>query len=107
MKAELINIGDEILIGQIVNTNSVFLAKQLNGIGLEIVQITAISDKKSIIINALDEARKRADIIILTGGLGPTKDDLTKQTLCEYFNDQLVKNEIVLLHIENIFKMHF
>ena len=96
MKAELISIGDEILIGQIVNTNSVFLAKQLNGIGLEIVQITAISDKKSIIINALDEARKRADIIILTGGLGPTKDDLTKQTLCEYFNDQLVKNEIVL-----------
>lgn len=106
MKAELINIGDEILIGQIVNTNSVFLAKQLNGIGLEIVQITAISDKKSIIINALDEARKRADIIILTGGLGPTKDDLTKQTLCEYFNDQLVKNEIVLQHIENIFKKY-
>lgn len=106
MKAELISIGDEILIGQIVNTNSVFLAKQLNGIGLEIVQITAISDKKSIIINALDEARKRADIIILTGGLGPTKDDLTKQTLCEYFNDQLVKNEIVLLHIENIFKKY-
>ena len=106
MKAELISIGDEILIGQIVNTNSVFLAKQLNGIGLEIVQITAISDKKSIIINALDEARKRADIIILTGGLGPTKDDLTKQTLCEYFNDQLVKNEIVLQHIENIFKKY-
>jgi nicotinamide-nucleotide amidase len=106
MKAELISIGDEILIGQIVNTNSVFLAKKLNGIGLEIVQITAISDKKSIIISALDEARKRADIIILTGGLGPTKDDLTKQTLCEYFNDQLVKNEIVLLHIENIFKKY-
>ena len=106
MKAELISIGDEILIGQIVNTNSVFLAKKLNGIGVEIVQITAISDKKSIIIDALDEARKRADIIILTGGLGPTKDDLTKQTLCEYFNDQLVKNEIVLLHIENIFKKY-
>ena len=106
MKAELISIGDEILIGQIVNTNSVFLAKQLNRIGVEIVQITAISDQKNIIIDALDQARKRADIILITGGLGPTKDDLTKHTLCEYFNDQLVKNEDVLLHIENIFKKY-
>ena len=106
MKAELISIGDEILIGQIVNTNSVFLAKQLNRIGVEIVQITSISDQKNVIIEALDDARKRADIIILTGGLGPTKDDLTKHTLCEYFNDQLVKNQAVLMHIENIFKKY-
>ena len=106
MKAELISIGDEILIGQIVNTNSVFLAKEFNRIGLEIAQITAISDQKNIIIDALDQARRRADIIIITGGLGPTKDDLTKHTLCEYFNDQLVKNETVLLHIENIFKKY-
>ena len=106
MKAELISIGDEILIGQIVNTNSVFLAKQFNRIGVEIVQITAISDHKNVIIDALDHARKRADIIVITGGLGPTKDDLTKHTLCEYFNDRLVKNEAVLLHIENIFKKY-
>ena len=106
MKAELVSIGDEILIGQIVNTNSVFLATELNKIGVEIVQISSVSDKKEIIINALDEARKRADIIIMTGGLGPAKDDVTKHTLCEYFDDHLVKNENVLEHIENIFEKY-
>ncbi|MDB2313983.1 competence/damage-inducible protein A [Flavobacteriaceae bacterium] len=106
MKAELVSIGDEILIGQIVNTNAVFLAKELNKIGVEVAQISSISDQKEIIVNALDEARKRADIIIITGGLGPTKDDVTKHTLCEYFDDHLVKNEKVLEHIENIFKKY-
>ena len=106
MKAELISIGDEILIGQIVNTNAVFLSKALNKIGVEIAQISSISDQKENIISALDEARKRADIIIMTGGLGPTKDDVTKHTLCEYFDDQLVKNELVLKHIENIFRKY-
>ena len=106
MKAELVSIGDEILIGQIVNTNAVFLAKELNKIGVEVAQISSISDQKEIIVNALDEARKRADIIIMTGGLGPTKDDVTKHTLCEYFDDHLVKNEKVLEHIENIFKKY-
>ena len=106
MKAELVSIGDEILIGQIINTNAVFLAKELNRIGVEIAQISSISDQKEIIVNALDEARKRADIIIMTVGLGPTKDDVTKHTLCEYFDDQLVKNELVLEHIENIFKKY-
>ncbi len=106
MKAELVSIGDEILIGQIINTNAVFLAKELNRIGVEIAQISSISDQKEIIVNALDEARKRADIIIMTGGLGPTKDDVTKHTLCEYFDDQLVKNDLVLEHIENIFKKY-
>ena len=106
MKAELVSIGDEILIGQIVNTNSVFLAKELNKIGVEIAQISSISDQKQIIISALDEARNRADIIIMTGGLGPTNDDVTKHTLCEYFEDHLVKNESVLEHIENIFKKY-
>ena len=103
MRAELVSIGDEILIGQIVNTNAVFLAKELNSIGVEIAQITSISDEKGIIIKALNQARKRADIIIMTGGLGPTKDDVTKHTLCEYFDDHLVKDEEVLEHIENIF----
>ena len=105
MKAELVSIGDEILIGQIVNTNAVFLAKELNRI-VEIAQISSISDQKEIIIKALDEARNRADIIIMTGGLGPTKDDVTKHTLCEYFDDHLIKNETVLEHIENIFRKY-
>ena len=106
MKAELVSIGDEILIGQIVNTNSVFLAKELNKIGVEIAQITSISDQKEIIKKALDEARNRADIVIMTGGLGPTSDDVTKHALCEYFDDHLVKNDNVLEHIENIFRKY-
>ena len=106
MRAEIVSIGDEILIGQIVNTNAVFLAKELNSIGVEIAQISSISDQKGIIIDALNEARKRADIIIMTGGLGPTKDDLTKYTLCEYFDDYLIKDEEVLENIENIFRKY-
>ena len=106
MKAELITIGDEILIGQIVNTNSVFLAKALNNIGIEIIQITSISDKKEDIISALKSSEKRAKLVILTGGLGPTSDDLTKQTLCSYFNDKLIENKEILDHIEEIFKKY-
>lgn len=106
MNAELITIGDEILIGQIVNTNAVFLGKALNKIGIEIVQITSISDKKEAIIKALDASYERAQLVILTGGLGPTKDDLTKHTLCEYFNDVLVENKEILAHIEEIFEKY-
>jgi nicotinamide-nucleotide amidase len=103
MKAELITIGDEILIGQIDNTNAVFLAKALNKIGIEIAQITSVSDQKEHIVEALDASSKRAEVVILTGGLGPTKDDLTKHTLCEYFKDILVENKEILAHIEEIF----
>ena len=90
MKAELISIGDEILIGQIVNTNAVFLAKELNRIGVEVAQISSISDQKDKIIDALDQARERADIIIMSGGLGPTKDDLTKNTLSNTITNVVV-----------------
>ena len=103
MKAELITIGDEILIGQIVNTNAVFLSKALNKIGIEIVQITSVSDEKTHIIQALDAFKNRAEIAIITGGLGPTKDDITKHTLCDYFGDTLVQNQAILEHIEEIF----
>ena len=103
MKAELITIGDEILIGQIVNTNAVFLSKALNKIGIEIVQITSVSDDKAHIVHALDASKQRAEIAIITGGLGPTKDDITKHTLCDYFNDTLVQNQEILDHIEEIF----
>ena len=106
MKAELITIGDEILIGQIVNTNSVFLAKALNNRGIEIIQITSISDKKEDIISALKSSEKRAKLVILTGGLGPTSDDLTKQTLCSFFDDKLIENKEILDHIEEIFKKY-
>ncbi|MEK9613608.1 MAG: competence/damage-inducible protein A [Flavobacteriaceae bacterium] len=106
MKAELITIGDEILIGQIINTNAVFLAQTLNKIGIEIAQITTISDEKASIVKALNQSKERAQLIVLTGGLGPTKDDVTKHTLCEYFEDQLVQNQEILDHIEEIFRKY-
>ena len=106
MTAELITIGDEILIGQIVNTNAAFLSKALNNIGVEIVQITTISDDPDTIKKTLEEARKRADILLLTGGLGPTNDDVTKHTLTDYFNDQLVWYPEILSHIEALFEKY-
>lgn len=104
MKAEIITIGDEILIGQIVDTNSAFIAAALNKIGISVYQITSIQDEKRHILAAFKEAESRADIIIITGGLGPTKDDITKHTICEYFNDTLVQNDVVLEHVTNLFK---
>ncbi len=103
MFAEIITIGDEILIGQIIDSNSAFIGKVLNKIGVDVYQITSISDDKQHILNALDEAKRRVDIIIITGGLGPTKDDITKHTICEYFDDTLVQNDGVLVHIEELF----
>lgn len=106
MIAEIITIGDELLIGQVVDTNSAFISKQLNKIGVSVYQITSIQDDKAHILKALSDAESRVDIIICTGGLGPTKDDITKKTLAEYFNDVLIKNESVLNNIENIWKQH-
>jgi nicotinamide-nucleotide amidase len=102
MKAEIITIGDEILIGQIVDTNSAYIAKELNNIGVAIHQISSIQDDKPHILTALKEAESRADIIIVTGGLGPTKDDITKLTLCDYFNDELIENTCVLEHVKDL-----
>ena len=104
MKAEIITIGDEILIGQIIDTNSAFIAGELNKIGVQVHQISSIQDEKTHILSALKEAESRADIIIITGGLGPTKDDITKHTICEYFDDSLVQNNVVLEHITELFK---
>lgn len=103
MLCEIITIGDEILIGQIVDTNSAWMAQQLNEIGIKVKQITSVSDDKQHILKALDEARNRADIILITGGLGPTKDDITKHTLAEYFQSELVLNEEALANVERIF----
>ena len=104
MKAEIITIGDEILIGQIVNTNAAWLAKALTEIGVECVSIRTVRDSHEDICCALDDALKKVDLIIFTGGLGPTNDDLTKNSLCEYFKDSLVVNEDVLYDITAFFK---
>ncbi len=104
MKAEIITIGDELLIGQVIDSNSAWIAEQLNSIGIKVKQISSISDNSEHIKAALNEASQRADIIFITGGLGPTKDDITKSTLCEYFNTKLVFNEKVYQQIADRFK---
>ncbi|MCF8363389.1 MAG: competence/damage-inducible protein A [Prolixibacteraceae bacterium] len=104
MKAEIITIGDEILIGQIVDTNSAWMAEELNKIGIGVAQITSISDTPVHLVNALDDAQLRADVIIVTGGLGPTKDDRTKKVLAEYFNSELVTHQPTLDHVTAFFK---
>lgn len=106
MLAEIITIGDEILIGQIVDTNSAFIAKELNKIGISVYQITSVQDEKTHILAALADAKSRVDIVLVTGGLGPTKDDITKHTLCEFFDDVLVENKSVLRHVELLFEKY-
>jgi len=103
MLAEIITIGDEILIGQIVDTNSAFIAKELNKIGISVYQITSVQDEKEHILSALADAKERVAVVIVTGGLGPTKDDITKHTFCDFFDDVLVENKEVLRHVEAIF----
>lgn len=106
MLAEIITIGDELLIGQVVDTNSAFIAKELNKIGISVYQITSVQDDKNHILKAFEDAERRVEIIIITGGLGPTKDDITKKTIAEYFNDTLVLNQDVLHNIETIWKQY-
>jgi len=104
MKVSIITIGDEILIGQIVDTNSAWIAKSLNEIGLDLSKIYSISDSESVILRTLNRAKELSDIVIITGGLGPTNDDITKHTLVNYFNDKLLRNQEVLVHIKQLFK---
>ncbi|NCP05054.1 MAG: competence/damage-inducible protein A [Flavobacteriales bacterium] len=106
MLAEIITIGDELLIGQVVDTNSAFIAKELNKIGVSVYQITSVQDDKNHILQAFKDAESRVEIIIITGGLGPTKDDITKKTIAEYFNDTLVLNDSVLKNIKTIWKQY-
>ncbi len=104
MNAEIITIGDELLIGQTVDTNSVYLAKKLEEIGIRISRKTAISDNVNDINEMLFSAMKRVQLIIITGGLGPTKDDITKKTLATFFNSGWRTDLSVIEHLENIFK---
>ncbi|MBO4250619.1 MAG: competence/damage-inducible protein A, partial [Paludibacteraceae bacterium] len=103
MRAEIITIGDELLIGQVVDTNSAWMAERLNETGIELYQITSVHDSREHIIAALDEAFSRVDIVLTTGGLGPTKDDITKHVLCEYFGTHLIEDTRVRTHIEQLY----
>lgn len=104
MKAEIIAIGDELLIGQVIDTNSSWMESRLNELGIEVLQSTCIHDEQQQIINALNDALNRSEIVLVTGGLGPTKDDITKQTLCTFFHTSLVEDENVHRHIEALYK---
>src|ERR1019366_8466878 len=106
MQAEIITIGDEILIGQIIDSNSAFIAMLLNLNGMSVKQISSVSDNREHIIKALNEAKERADIILMTGGLGPTKDDITKKTLCEYFNTSMRFDENAYEDVVNLFAQY-
>ncbi|UBM62390.1 competence/damage-inducible protein A [Candidatus Sulfidibacterium hydrothermale] len=103
MKAEIINIGDELLIGQVVNTNASWMAEQLTKAGFSVVQITTIADDATAIKTAIDGAFQRADAVLISGGLGPTKDDITKKTLAEYFNAKMVFHEPTFEQVKKIF----
>ncbi|WP_298115212.1 competence/damage-inducible protein A [Flavobacterium sp.] len=108
MKATIVTIGDEILIGQIIDTNSGYIAKALDKIGVQTHELLSISDDKQHILDTFKSLQNKVDFVIITGGLGPTKDDITKKTFCEYFDDNLIENQEVLTHvkemIESIFK---
>ena len=104
MRAEIITIGDELLIGQVVDTNSAWMAQHLNEVGISLYQITSVHDNRKHILKALDEAFSRADIVLTTGGLGPTKDDITKHVMCEYFGTTLVEDPQVRAHIHDLYK---
>lgn len=106
LKAEIITIGDELLLGQTIDTNSAWIGNELHKRGIEVYQITSITDQSEHIVTALMEAESRCDLIFITGGLGPTKDDLTKQTLVNYFGTTLVLNQIMYDKIESFFKTH-
>lgn len=102
MKATIVTIGDEILIGQIVDTNSSYIAKALDKIGIATYEMLSISDDKEHILNTFQKLQNKVEVVIITGGLGPTKDDITKKTFCDYFEDTLIENEAVLLHVKEI-----
>ena len=106
MTAEIITIGDEILIGQTIDTNSAFIAKEFNKIGLSINRISSIMDRELDILNTLNSSIDNSDIVIVTGGLGPTNDDITKKTIVKFFDDTLVTNQVVLDNIKFIWKKY-
>lgn len=102
MFAEIITIGDELLIGQVVDTNSAWMGQELNKIGIEVLRVVSVRDREEEILEAIDNAMKRVNIVLVTGGLGPTKDDITKQTLCKFFHTELIFSEEVFENVKRV-----
>ena len=107
MKAAIVTIGDELLIGQVIDTNSVFIGQELEAIGCTVVEKVAISDTMEAITSTMIRYQNQVDLVVLTGGLGPTKDDVTKKTLAHYFNDELIFNEEVFLHVKKLIEGYY
>ena len=107
MKSVIVTVGDEILIGQIIDTNSGVIAKFLDKIGIGVHEMLSITDDKQHILKTLSSLQNKVDVVIITGGLGPTKDDITKKTLSEYFDDELIINEKVLVHVTQLIEQYF
>ncbi|WP_158209335.1 competence/damage-inducible protein A [Myroides phaeus] len=107
MKASIVTIGDEILIGQIVDTNSAYLAKELDKLGFDVIEIITVSDKREAIEAVLQRQLSIVDLVIITGGLGPTKDDVTKNVFCDFFGDRLIEDESVLNHVSEMLERLF
>jgi nicotinamide-nucleotide amidase len=107
MKATIVTVGDEILIGQIVDTNSGVIAKFLDKIGIGVHEMLSITDDKQHILKTLSSLQNNVDVVIITGGLGPTKDDITKKTLCDYFEDKLIIDDKVLAHVTQLIEQYF
>jgi nicotinamide-nucleotide amidase len=104
MTAEIISIGDELLIGQVVNTNASWLGEQLFPLGIPVMRVISIGDDEAAIIEAFDDSMQRSPVVIVTGGLGPTHDDITKTVACKYFKTELIENEAVLKHVASFFE---
>lgn len=102
MFAEIITIGDELLIGQVVDTNSAWIGRELNKVGIEVIRVVSVRDRSDEIIEAIDAAMHRSSVVLVTGGLGPTKDDITKQTLCDYFHTELVFSEEIFENVKRV-----
>lgn len=102
MFAEIITIGDELLIGQVVDTNSAWIGRELNKVGIEVIRVVSVRDRSDEIIEAIDAAMQRSSVVLVTGGLGPTKDDITKQALCDYFHTELVFSEEIFENVKRV-----
>ena len=102
MNIEIITIGDELLIGQVIDTNSAWMSKELSEAGFDVIYITSIKDEYKAIFSAIEDGFKRSDVLLLTGGNGPTKDDITKSTLCDYFEDELTLDQEVVNNIKTL-----
>ncbi|MGH2567911.1 MAG: competence/damage-inducible protein A, partial [Bacteroidota bacterium] len=103
MTAEIISIGDELLIGQVVNTNQAFIAEQLNGVGISVERMTTVGDNERSILASFRQALEQSDVVVVTGGLGPTHDDLTRAAVCKFFQTDLVEDRQALDNIKHIF----